>query len=88
MNKLNKQRGKGSTNGRHTDPTRGPNEQSTEEHACTTVEGEDGKVQLAEVGTAVERRGKTALVDKGETAGREQQQAEVRAAVGEAARER
>ena len=49
-------------------------------------EGEDGKVQLAEVGTAVERRGKTALVDEGET-GREQQ-AEVRAAVGEAVRER
>ena len=49
-------------------------------------EGEDGKVQLAKVGTAVERRGKTALVDEGET-GREQQ-AEVRAAVGEAVRER
>ena len=48
-------------------------------------EGEDGNVQLA-VGTAVERRGKTALVDEGET-GREQQ-AEVRAAVGEAVRER
>ena len=43
-------------------------------------------MQLAEVGTAVERRGKTALVDAGET-GREQQ-AEVRAAVGEAVRER